>query len=85
MSKRKPSGHSITKAAKRFFSPAVKLDQLEMFAPNKSKNHGGRREGSGRKKQDMVSIRVPVACLPAIQQLIAEHKNLKTVNKSTQQ
>ena len=61
----------------------IKLDQIQLFdlpAP-----HGGNRQGSGRKSvaEKTAVVRVPVGCLAAVQQLIADyrHPDLKTVTE----
>lgn len=42
-----------------------------------SNNHGGRRAGSGRKREEATkTIRVPVALLEKIKKMISEHKEL---------
>ena len=61
----------------------IKLDQIPLF--DQPKQHGGNREGCGRKSsvEKTAVVRVPVGCLAAVQQLIAEyrHPNLKTVTE----
>lgn len=82
--KRKPSGRTLCNVAKKFFSPNHEhINQIEMFKPRyrpTSPNWGGKREGSGRKKST-VRISVPVDCLPEIQQIISNYKNLKSVTE----
>lgn len=51
MSKRKTSGHTLCKAAMKFFSGNPEhINQIEMFKKPNSPNWGGKREGAGRKK-----------------------------------
>ena len=77
MSKRKTSGRALTRATKKLYAP--KLDQIELFA---IKNVGGKRTGAGRPVgEGSVTIRVPLTCLPEIQQIISNYKNLKSVTE----
>lgn len=61
----------------------IKLDQIQMF--DLPAQHGGNRQGSGRKSvaEKTAVVRVPVGCLAAVQQLIADyrHPDLKTVTE----
>ncbi|MBO0615394.1 hypothetical protein [Thiothrix fructosivorans] len=61
----------------------IKLDQIPLF--DQPQQHGGNREGCGRKSsaEKTAVVRVPVGCLAAVQQLIAEYRNpnLKTVTE----
>lgn len=41
----------------------------------KTPTHGGKREGSGRKKLEPTKlIRVPISLIPAVKKLIDKHK-----------
>ena len=61
----------------------IKLDQIPLF--DQPQQHGGNREGCGRKSsaEKTAVVRVPVGCLAAVQQLVAEYRNpnLKTVTE----
>ena len=75
--KRQASERKLMKVAKRLYAP--KLDQIELFA---IKNVGGKRTGAGRPVgEGSVTIRVPLTCLPEIQQIISNYKNLKSVTE----
>lgn len=70
--------------------PVTKIKPLEQLQlPNVPQPKGGKRSGAGRKKtaEETTVVRVPLGCLAAVQQLIAEYKNprLKSVTEIKKQ
>lgn len=72
--------------APQHLKPVTKIKPLEQLQlPNVPQPKGGKRSGAGRKKtaEETTVVRVPLGCLAAVQQLIAEYKNprLKSVTE----